>query len=182
MLNTYYWLWEHDIDPSFIKYVLDTAPWDKSEQAKVDSADPKVEHDMRKTDLLWYPTASPIACLMHRYIGLANRDAGWNYDLTRYEDVQLARYADGGHYKFHIDTARPNAQNEQRKLTCVLLLNDPSEYEGGLLELKGTADPYPLKKAGSIIVFPSFVEHRVTPVTTGVRYSAVCWANGPAFK
>jgi PKHD-type hydroxylase len=62
------------------------------------------------------------------------------------------------------------------------LLNDPSEFEGGILQLKGMEDQNVLDKQGSIIVFPSFIEHKVTPVTKGVRYSAVTWASGPSFR
>jgi PKHD-type hydroxylase len=68
----------------------------------------------------------------------------------------------------------------QRKISASLLLNDESEYEGGdLIILDETVKT---KKQGTIIVFPSFMAHQVTPVTKGVRYSAVCWMTGPKWK
>jgi PKHD-type hydroxylase len=64
-----------------------------------------------------------------------------------------------------------------------VLLNNPSEFDGGEFEFK---ELLPEQQAclsqGSIIVFPAFLDHRVKPVTKGERFSAVCWASGPAFK
>jgi len=70
-----------------------------------------------------------------------------------------------------------------RKLSLVLQLTDPEEYEGGDLELMTSSDPIAvLKQRGLISVFPSFVLHRVTPVTKGTRRTLVVWACGPEFK
>ena len=44
-----------------------------------------------------------------------------------------------------------------------------------------TLEEIPRLEEGSIIVFPSFVEHRVTPVTEGIRYSLVSWFVGPLY-
>ena len=78
-------------------------------------------------------------------------------------------------------------------MTCQL--TDGSEYEGGELEFDyRDYEPHTrkedkhLKKCkeilpkGSIIVFPSFVWHRVKPVTKGIRYSLVAWHLGHPFK
>ncbi len=70
-----------------------------------------------------------------------------------------------------------------RKLSMVLQLSDPSEYEGGDLELFTSANPIITKKQKGIIhAFPSYVMHRVTPVTKGVRKTLVVWIAGPRFK
>ena len=39
-----------------------------------------------------------------------------------------------------------------------------------------------LRKKGTVIVFPSFVWHRVKPVLSGTRYSLVCWSLGQPWK
>ena len=39
-----------------------------------------------------------------------------------------------------------------------------------------------IRPQGSVIVFPSFVWHRVTPVTKGTRYSLVLWTCGQPFR
>ena len=78
----------------------------------------------------------------------------------------------------------------RRKLSMVIQLTDPTEYEGGSLELDtkqiGGKDKQPnadnLKQLGTTIIFPSFLRHRVTPVTEGKRYSLVCWYEGSPFR
>ena len=76
-----------------------------------------------------------------------------------------------------------------RKLSMTLNLNEPGEYEGG--NLKFDFGPHTnrhrfhecveIRPQGSIIVFPSYTYHQVTPVTKGTRYSIVCWSIGPNF-
>jgi PKHD-type hydroxylase len=70
-----------------------------------------------------------------------------------------------------------------RKLSLVLQLSDPSEYEGGNLQVKTSSEPQTVKKQrGFIAAFPSYVLHQVTPVTKGNRQSLVAWVSGPQFK
>ena len=79
-----------------------------------------------------------------------------------------------------------------RKLSVTVSLTDPKEYKGGELEFD-FRDKDPDKKPniracteilpkGSLVVFPSFVWHRVKPVTKGVRHSLVIWNLGYPFK
>ena len=67
-----------------------------------------------------------------------------------------------------------------RKLSMSIILN--SNFEGGDFEMRDVNNRVPRLEEGSIIVFPSFIEHRVVPVTKGVRYSLVAWFVGPPFK
>ena len=61
-------------------------------------------------------------------------------------------------------------------------MNDPSAFEGGQFQIRFVQEyTVPLQK-GMIIAFPSFLEHRVIPITSGVRYSATMWINGPKFR
>jgi PKHD-type hydroxylase len=62
-------------------------------------------------------------------------------------------------------------------------LADPSEYEGGNLQVMTSGQPQTVRKQrGLIAVFPSYVLHQVTPVTQGSRQSLVAWVSGPAFR
>jgi PKHD-type hydroxylase len=62
-------------------------------------------------------------------------------------------------------------------------LTDPSEYEGGNLQVMTSGQPQNVRKQrGIIAVFPSYVLHQVTPVTQGGRQSLVAWVSGPAFR
>ena len=72
----------------------------------------------------------------------------------------------------------PPKNGKKRAVSLVMLLNDPAEFEGGLLQIKDKSDNL-LKNKGDIVVFDAKAEHRVTPVTRGVRYTAVCWAYTP---
>ena len=84
---------------------------------------------------------------------------------------------------------------EIRKLSITCQLTDGSEYTGGELEFDfRNYDPHMRDESkhrvqckeilpiGSIIVFPSFVWHRVNPVTRGTRYSLVIWNLGLPFR
>jgi PKHD-type hydroxylase len=70
-----------------------------------------------------------------------------------------------------------------RKLSIAVQLTDPSEYEGGNLQVKTSSEPQNVRKQrGLITIFPSYVLHQVTPVTQGSRQSLVAWVSGPAFR
>lgn len=94
--------------------------------------------------------------------------------ISRIESVQLAEYAVGEEYDWHLDLG-PGAA-ELRKLSVSVQLTDPAEYDGGDLEIRGVGAVS--RAQGTAIVFPSFLLHRVTPVTRGTRRSLVAWAIG----
>lgn len=113
---------------------------------------------------------------------LGNRACGWEYHVTDNENIQFAEYGPGQHYRWHVDTFQLSGLPTDRKLTVVCLLNDSSEFEGGELKLRMYSEyTAPLVK-GTVIAFPSIVEHCVTPILSGTRYSATMWLNGPRFR
>jgi len=102
-----------------------------------------------------------------------------NVQIT--EPAQVSEYAKGQFYHWHTDTYIDMvAEPPVRKLSMTLLLNDPSEFEGGNLEIAGKKLS-PMKQ-GHAAIFASFLQHRVTPVTKGVRKSLVVWFSGEPFK
>lgn len=104
----------------------------------------------------------------------------YKFDLHGFtEPLQLGLYQESGHYKWHSDFAQGFTT---RKLSIVLQLSDPSEYEGGKLEFFGFENEKVHDGQGDLIFFPSFNVHRVTPVTKGERYSLVAWIGGSPFK
>ena len=110
----------------------------------------------------------------------ANKECGWDYHITGRENVQLAEYGPEQHYNWHTDTFALSGTPTDRKITVVCLLND--EFEGGQFQVRLYNDyTAPLEK-GTIIAFPSILEHRVIPVISGIRYSATMWFNGPRFR
>lgn len=125
----------------------------------------------------------------------ANREANWNFDIDWFEPTQITKYGKDQFYNWHLDQhPKPVTMNNSkkiRKLSVSILLNDPLEYEGGELEFMTLNDstdkikvslPSEKLKKGTAIFFPSFLHHRVKPVTKGTRYSLVVWSCGKPFK
>lgn len=107
----------------------------------------------------------------------------YRFDLTGFaEDIQMTNYesSENGMYDWHQDYGMVGVS---RKLSVVMQLSDPSEYEGGTLQIMVDSTPKQVqKKRGLIVAFPSYVLHQVTPVTKGSRQSLVTWIAGPQFK
>lgn len=183
MLNHYYWLWDSILPKEFCEYIISSTNWDSYEDGTIFSKEtnaPIVDKELRKTNVVWVDQMSVMGCICNQYIKAANQSANWNFVTDSLEKVQLGKYELNGHYDWHKDTYSPGADNKQRKLSISILLND--EFQGGELEFKDlTEEQQPKMKQGSIIVFPSFLEHRVKPVTNGSRFSSVAWVSGPAF-
>jgi len=128
--------------------------------------------------------------MINPYILKANQTSSWNFDLVTNEHCQYTIYNESQHFGWHNDTIDPNQDGLIRKLSMTVQLTDPSEYEGGefwIKYLQNDGDEYIekldfTKGLGTIIVFPSYVWHKVTPVTRGTRKSLVCWTLGYPFK
>ena len=146
-----------------------------------------VAHQIRRAEVSWLddlPGASWVMERMLRLVAEANRES-FGFDLTEFaESPQVARYGAerAGHFDWHSDIGA-GALAAKRKLTVVVQLSRPDAYEGGVLELWPDSQQRAMPKArGMAVVFPSFVLHRVTPVTAGERWSLTLWSHGPAFK
>ena len=156
----------------------------------------------RKSDIVWMNDRW-IYKEIHPYIHEANEKAGWNFEWDFSESCQFTKYGVGQYYGWHTDSWTkaydkkndPNTHGKVRKLSVTISLNDPDEYDGGNLEFDFRNDIdfdrnrkhkakacTEIRPRGSIIVFPSFVWHRVAPVTRGTRYSLVIWNLGKPFK
>ena len=154
-----------------------------------------VDEKTRVTDIAWtndqwvYDTIWP-------FMMEANNKASWEYDIKAAESSQITRYKKGGFYNFHRDgggchlVKYNNPTNafmhgHVRKLSMTVLLN--KSFEGGDFEFTSYTKeeciitPVEMNQ-GDVIVFPSWMEHRVAPVTKGIRYSLVTWFVGPPFK
>jgi len=98
------------------------------------------------------------------------------------ESLQFSEYsaASEGHYDWHMDIG--SGYGSTRKISMSVQLSDPSDYDGGDLELMIHRNIIKVPRTkGAVIFFPSFLTHRVTPVTRGTRYSLVTWFHGPPF-
>lgn len=104
----------------------------------------------------------------------------YRFDIDRISEVQIARYGPGDFYDWHVDIGK--AATSTRKLSLSVQLSDGGDYQGGELVIHDQQDSKPVKVIGSVIVFPSFLPHRVKEVTFGERWSLVAWAHGPPFR
>ena len=135
---------------------------------------------------------------IHPFIRQANINAGWNFLWDWSESCQFTKYNKGQYYDWHCDSwevpyNQPNTMShgKVRKLSVTLSLSDEKDYKGGELEFdfrnldpdkkRNTRICKDILPKGSLVVFPSFVWHRVKPVKKGSRYSLVIWNLGRPF-
>jgi PKHD-type hydroxylase len=176
--------WENGFTEDQIKSIVDIGESLVVDDATVGNG--KTNDKIRKSKVSWISHTQKSNFLYDQiaYITRCLNGQFFEYDLFGFvEDMQYTRYeSDGGHYGWHLD--RGGIQPAPRKLSIVMQLSDPDEYEGGDLEFwtNGDEPERAKKQKGIIYVFPSYVLHRVTPVTKGTRKSLVVWAAGPKFK
>ncbi len=96
------------------------------------------------------------------------------------ERLQLAEYGVGDHFDWHMDMS--GGATSLRKISISVLLSDPADFEGGDLEFFRTPARPQDRSRGAAAVFPSFLPHRVAPVTRGSRFSLVAWIAGAPFR
>ena len=161
-------------------------------------ADGGTNNEVRRSGVIWLD--DPFVSKNPKYIEIVQKisnkidyinQQAFKYDLMIFEPLQLTRYHSSNKefYDFHIDCT-PITQNICRKLSFVIQLDDPSDFEGGEFciindngrEYNVSKERPELIQKGNLIVFPSFLPHKVTPVTSGVRHSLVGWCSGPRFR
>lgn len=139
---------------------------------------------IRRSQVSWLDKTQDTAWVFEKlgHVASSLNAQYFRFDLTGFgESLQLTNYdqSENGMYGWHQDY---NAQ-VSRKLSLVLQLTDPAQYEGGNLQVMTGGEPQTVRKQrGLVAVFPSYVLHQVTPVTQGSRQSLVAWVSGPAFK
>jgi PKHD-type hydroxylase len=143
-----------------------------------------VDTTYRNNSIIWINETDPnIRFVMERLTDIVNELNSKYFKFNLYgfcEPLQFTEYnAPSEYYKKHIDKMYNGAI---RKLSIVVQLTDPAEYEGGELLIDLGTELLTRKTQGSVIVFPSYVLHEVKPVTKGTRHSLVAWLAGDPFK
>ena len=167
-----------------------------------------LNRDKRNSQNSWITTDDWIGGFIWHYVMKANRD-NFLYNITNIdgENIQFTKYGEGQFYGWHNDAGlsthyKPVAVSNRgdkdsisqdfvnenceliRKLSIVIQLSGPDDYEGGNLQLldeSGKSYIVP-RKRGTVVVFDSRTQHRVLKVKKGVRKSLVAWAVGPRWK
>ena len=177
-----YWKYDRAIDEKTCRKILklNKNMWDISE-----TSDP-VMLKSRKSKTCWV-NDQWLYDIVFDFMNNANVSSGWNFEISSAEAMQLTKYERGGFYSYHVDgdgftqynlPDNEFLHNKTRKLSMTIVLND--EYESG--EFQFFTDKTLIKeKQGTVIVFPSYMQHRVRPIKSGIRYSLVVWFLGKPF-
>jgi PKHD-type hydroxylase len=141
--------------------------------------------DHRRSKVRWISGEHGLKKLMMDYVIQANTAFG--VDIHHLiSELQFTEYDAEyqGKYDVHHDIDWNANKPHDRKLSIVVQLTDPDAYEGGDLSFSEVENPKSsdLRKQGTIIVFPSYLQHSVSPVTCGVRHSLVSWVWGPRWR
>lgn len=141
----------------------------------------------RRSRIFWLDEEDESAWTFRRLLDSfaeANRNY-FDFALDEFaERMQVAWYGgqSGGFFDWHVDFG-DGPVAARRKLTMVVQLSDRGSYEGGNLETNSDGVIRQASRTiGSALFLPSFILHRVTPVTQGERYSLTLWSHGPAFR
>ena len=204
LTNDYYYFTEA-LDKKTCDKIIKAGIEDFDEAVVGNPGEEVLDKKIRRSKVTWV-SEQWIYDLIWPYMQEANEQAGWKYDIRGAEPVQLGKYEKGAFYNFHQDGRSDNLSayntpdnkikhGNVRKLSMSIHLND--DYEEGGFQFatgrsEGRGNPSDKEafniytptfhKLGSVIVFPSFMVHRVQPVTKGTRYSLVSWFVGPPFK
>tara|TARA_R110002020_G_scaffold148756_2_gene324773 strand:+ start:421 stop:1029 length:609 start_codon:yes stop_codon:yes gene_type:complete len=172
-------------------YKLGTLKSDSHEEGK------PAEKKVRDTDVA-FSNSQYLYDIFCPFVHIANKNAGWEYDIDWFESVQIARYKKNQHYAWHADgigdhfgvypdDAHNNYKGKVRKLSLISCISNG--FDGGEFQISVQNDIdnenstiIPELGEGDVVVFPSFLNHRSTPVTKGTKYSVAMWCLGPPFK
>jgi len=188
--QTYYWFKEA-LTKEEVEKVMKLVS--KLPEAKKATTIAESNDSIRSSRVKWIPKNSDFDWLYKRmlYLGSTANDDLWKFNLhSALEQIQYTEYyaSENGHYNWHQDIGPGNAS--LRKVSITIQVADADEYEGGDLEISlgGTADgglnnsQIGPRGLGVGVIFPSFLMHRVSPITKGVRKSLVLWVGGEHYK
>lgn len=176
--------WEKTFsDEEILKIVEIGEKYNNLQQGQI--ANGSVSNEIRKSKISWLELNQDTQFIYDRVRDIITTLNARYFQFDLYGFVEHIQYTvydeENAHYDWHLD--RGTVSTSPRKLSVVIQLSDPSEYDGGNLKFMVSGNPDTAKKAkGMLYAFPSFVLHKVEPVTSGTRKSLVIWLSGPKFK
>lgn len=182
-------------DLNLIEYYCSRKEDDLS-QAKVASDSEALRKDIRESKVKFISRDNENGWIFDRFNDSINRQNAdyYGFDLYGYDSFQYTVYEGdkNGQYDWHSDLLYGTELGDTlhnsitRKLTLVMLLNEPEvDFTGGEFQMNVGREESAITmdmKRGTIVMFPSFILHRVKPVLSGVRKSIVIWVEGPKFR
>jgi PKHD-type hydroxylase len=139
----------------------------------------------RKSNIKWLPFDSKWEWVIDKIMSQVTEanNTIWNFELKSIIDnIQYTEYeGNGGHYDWHLDIGPGSISH--RKISIVIQLSDPNDYVGGDLQIMTGSEYTTIPRGkGNVVIFPSFLLHRVVPLTSGNRKSLVLWVGGDHYK
>ena len=137
----------------------------------------------KRSSKIYWINESWVQELLWEYILEANQKT-FHVDVINKSEIQFTEYRsdEGGKYDWHHDVNWNGQEGLDRKLSISIQLSDKLDYKGGNFEFEEFTSSMDFKEIGTIIIFPSYLRHRVTKVTSGTRRSLVAWFYGPNWK
>ena len=175
--------WRQGVNQEFIDLVQEEA--DKAEWARATTFSQKDEESLsntRRSNVKWLTGQKDIHNLLCSYVLSSNEQL--NVQVSNKCEIQFTQYnsEDEGFYGCHHDVNWENPDPYDRKISISILLSDPSEFDGGELRFNEVTNDGIEWQKGSVLCFPSFLQHSVSPVTRGTRKSLVAWFSGPRWR
>jgi PKHD-type hydroxylase len=177
-------VWPQLLDAQSCERAIALAQTFPAVEGRVGTAD--VENSDLRRSQIWFFNPGPETEFIFAPLrsALQQLNEGFRLEVSDFSTgCQIARYSSEvkGHYSWHIDLG--TGRFSRRKLSLSVQLSAAKDYEGGDLQfhLSGL-DENKMRQQGTLIAFPSFHEHRVTPVTRGERFSLVAWVDGPPYR
>lgn len=200
MQNKYaYWIFRNAISEEAMGKIKEIA---SQSEYKVATTDDGEDNKKARSSNVSWSSDQYLYEVFSRFVYDANESSGWKYDIDYFEAIQIATYEKNQYYSWHddglgdhsgvygTDVPDDNYTGKVRKLSLVACVSNG--YVGGDLELSiqtrnreqniFNETLYPEMKYGDVIVFPSYIFHRSTPVTEGTKHSVAMWCLGAPFK
>lgn len=180
-LLTYYW-WEGGFSKEECERALSVCrKYEKHEATVFGEGDSKASDTTRNSTVRWIPEEKETHWIFEKLslYAIEANDELFKADISGFtENIQFTEYeGKGTHYDWHPDLG---PGKHKRKLSITVQLNDG--YEGGDLLINSGQLITTKKGIGNVIIFPSFLLHKVNPIISGNRYSLVSWISGPVWK
>lgn len=183
--QSWYYHWKGCADSETVKQfkkIGDALPVQEAQLGSLDNA--VNDKKTRISEISWIHRNSTTNHLFDFITERTDRINFWNFGfrLIGMEALQYTRYPINGHYQYHNDVIL-NKTKDCRKLSISLCLSNADDYKGGELLLSPHAAAATSIKLGfgDMVAFPSFLPHKVSPITEGERITVVTWLYGPKF-
>ena len=179
--------WSAALNPSECDQIIERSERYNELEATVGFSDSlRSDFAYRTSSIRWLDVRAETV-IVERIMGLvrASNRSNFGVEIDAPFEIQFTEYraTNQGHYDWHQDVGLESPRPFARRLSVVVQLSDPTGYEGGAFEFFGLENPGDVfAPRGSVLIFPSFLQHRVLPVTKGLRRSLVTWVEGPNWR